>query len=132
MPSFEFKTRVIDVIEDEAIISSIQTHVSRWMAEPDGDTRRNNVLVLEVRKVGPVDIIRGIKPTQTDTNAGERVAVTYKQADDDSTSRIINVILSWEINAVGSLYLRVERPDAGEQSFMLDRDRLGHLAFETT
>lgn len=132
MPSFEFKTRVIDVIEDEAIISSIQAHVSRWMAEPDGDARRNNVLVLEVRKVGPVDIIRGIKPTQTDTNAGERVAVTYKQADDDSTSRIINVILSWEINPIGSLYLRVERPDAGEQSFMLDRDRLGHLAFEMT
>ena len=132
MPSFEFKTRVIDVIEDEAIISSIQAHVSRWMAEPDGDTRRNNVLVLEVRKVGPVDIIRGIKPTQTDTNAGERVSVTYKHADDDSTSRIINVILSWEINAVGSLYLRVERPDAGEQSFMLDRDRLSRLTFEMT
>jgi|GEM_PF-4339918 len=132
MPSFEFKTRVIDVIEDEAIISSIQTHVSRWLAEPNGDARRNNVLVLEVRKVGPVDIIRGMKPTQTDAHSGERVAVTYKQADDDSTSHIINVILSWEINAVGSLYLRVERPDAGEQSFMLDRERLSRLTFEMT
>lgn len=132
MPSFEFKTRVIDVIEDEAIISSIQTHISRWLAEPDGDSRRNNVLVLEARKVGPVDIIRGINPTQTDAHSGERVAVTYKQVDDDSTSHIINVILSWEINAVGSLYLQVERPDAGEQSFMLDRERLSRLTFEMT
>ena len=132
MPSFEFKTRVIDVIEDEAIISSIQTHVSRWMAGPSGDARRNNVLVLEVRKVGPVDIIRSTKSTQADAHSGERVAVTYKQTDDDSTSHVINAILSWEINAAGSLCLRVERPDAADQIVMPDRDRLGHLAFETT